>query len=426
MRATVLTGLSTATNAVIAATDSFLVALGKLQAQVTARVLKAGDTMTGNLTISKANAELVLQKAASGEYSRISSFTGSSPRWVLDLGDNAPESTPASGSHLRIFRYNNSGVVQDGANGAFTIGRDDGGVYIAGRLNATTMRLGPAYTGGTGSANIQMSSDLSTGNNAIIGEYSGSRRWMLELGNTPNANFVLSRWNGGSLIGLPLTLSWSDQTWTTGGTWNHNGVHSADSFYWQGGQNALVPQSGSYATDGTSRWNIIWNTTPGQGDTGYAGHWHQPGVISFFQVQQAGVYMRYNNSGRLSVATAYDVYSDRRLKHDINDLTDIRERVESMPVKTFRKNAEAVGMAGPQIAPLNIGVIAQDAEVRNPEIVRRQLDLDNPDDPDPMRTVDAAGAGFIALAGVQDLYRRIDELTARLEACQCTAASATE
>lgn len=42
-----LTGLSTATNAAITATDSVLSAFGKLQAQVSARFLKAGDTLTG-------------------------------------------------------------------------------------------------------------------------------------------------------------------------------------------------------------------------------------------------------------------------------------------------------------------------------------------------------------------------------------------
>ena len=53
VRAAVLTGLSTATNAAIAATDTVLQALGKLQAQVSARVLKAGDTMSGDLSIAR-------------------------------------------------------------------------------------------------------------------------------------------------------------------------------------------------------------------------------------------------------------------------------------------------------------------------------------------------------------------------------------
>jgi hypothetical protein len=47
VRSVVLTGLSVATDAAIAATDTILEAFGKLQAQVTSRFLKAGDTLTG-------------------------------------------------------------------------------------------------------------------------------------------------------------------------------------------------------------------------------------------------------------------------------------------------------------------------------------------------------------------------------------------
>ena len=58
VRAVVLTGLSTATNAVISATDSVLVAFGKLQAQVNAKqatITGAATTITtSNLTVSRA------------------------------------------------------------------------------------------------------------------------------------------------------------------------------------------------------------------------------------------------------------------------------------------------------------------------------------------------------------------------------------
>lgn len=49
VRAAVLDGLSLATSTAITAADTILSALGKLQAQVSLRLLKAGDTMTGNL-----------------------------------------------------------------------------------------------------------------------------------------------------------------------------------------------------------------------------------------------------------------------------------------------------------------------------------------------------------------------------------------
>ena len=51
VRAATLTGLSTATSAAVSAADTVLAAIGKLQAQVSARVSKSGDTMTGVLTL---------------------------------------------------------------------------------------------------------------------------------------------------------------------------------------------------------------------------------------------------------------------------------------------------------------------------------------------------------------------------------------
>lgn len=54
VRSTVLTGLNTALTGVITATDTVLEAFGKLQNQISGKVDKAGDTMTGDLTMSNA------------------------------------------------------------------------------------------------------------------------------------------------------------------------------------------------------------------------------------------------------------------------------------------------------------------------------------------------------------------------------------
>lgn len=63
VRAAVLTGLSTATNAAVAATDSVLVAIGKLQAQLANYLTLAGGTMTGTL-VTKALQETKVAMAA--------------------------------------------------------------------------------------------------------------------------------------------------------------------------------------------------------------------------------------------------------------------------------------------------------------------------------------------------------------------------
>lgn len=54
VRAATLTGLSTATNAVVAATDTVLAAIGKLQAQVSAKFDKTGGDIDGNINFTGA------------------------------------------------------------------------------------------------------------------------------------------------------------------------------------------------------------------------------------------------------------------------------------------------------------------------------------------------------------------------------------
>lgn len=55
VRSTVLTGLNTALTGAIVATDTVLEAFGKLQNQINGKVSKAGDSMTGDLTMTDAS-----------------------------------------------------------------------------------------------------------------------------------------------------------------------------------------------------------------------------------------------------------------------------------------------------------------------------------------------------------------------------------
>lgn len=52
VRAATLTGLSTATNAVVAATDTVLAAIGKLQAQVSTKLDKTGGAVSGSISVA--------------------------------------------------------------------------------------------------------------------------------------------------------------------------------------------------------------------------------------------------------------------------------------------------------------------------------------------------------------------------------------
>lgn len=73
------------------------------------KVAKAGDTMTGNLSITLASASINLTKTASGQNAAINGFLNATPRWVMNLGDAAAESGANAGSDLGIVRYGDAG-----------------------------------------------------------------------------------------------------------------------------------------------------------------------------------------------------------------------------------------------------------------------------------------------------------------------------
>ena len=77
----------------------------------TGRVAKAGDTMSGDLTISKANAAITLNKAASAQASTVYGTKTATARWQMALGDTSAESSGDAGSNLAIYRHNDAGTI---------------------------------------------------------------------------------------------------------------------------------------------------------------------------------------------------------------------------------------------------------------------------------------------------------------------------
>jgi hypothetical protein len=100
---------------------------GAVTGAASANVLKAGDTMTGDLSLSKATPVLNLNKASSGQNNVVRGLTGASTRWDILLGDGTAESSTATGSNFTISRYNNSGTFIDQP---LSIARDTGLVTI--------------------------------------------------------------------------------------------------------------------------------------------------------------------------------------------------------------------------------------------------------------------------------------------------------
>jgi Chaperone of endosialidase len=80
---------------------------------ITTKVDKAGDTMTGNLTISKNNPSMVVAKTGSGQSAQLTGRNGGNLRWTVQVGDGGTESGSNAGSDFRISRYDDGGNFID-------------------------------------------------------------------------------------------------------------------------------------------------------------------------------------------------------------------------------------------------------------------------------------------------------------------------
>lgn len=88
-----------------------------------------GDTMTGDLTISKADPALILDKPASGSASTIVGKTNNLLRWAVLPGNNQVESGGNAGSNFEIARYNDAGAYIDSP---MVVKRTDGLMIVNG------------------------------------------------------------------------------------------------------------------------------------------------------------------------------------------------------------------------------------------------------------------------------------------------------
>ena len=86
----------------------------------TAFVLKTGDTMTGDLLVSKADASILLKTPNNTTQPQIQFYHGALQRWTLFTTASAP-------NNLSVARYNDAGAFVDSP---FSLDRNDGRAYI--------------------------------------------------------------------------------------------------------------------------------------------------------------------------------------------------------------------------------------------------------------------------------------------------------
>ena len=99
---------ATADNDTSIATTAFVKAQGYITTD-NSRVAKAGDTMSGTLTLAYADPRIWLNCPGSGHGNGISSYTNGVPRWALYLGDGTAEAGGNAGSNFGLVRYDDAG-----------------------------------------------------------------------------------------------------------------------------------------------------------------------------------------------------------------------------------------------------------------------------------------------------------------------------
>jgi hypothetical protein len=170
VRSAVLTGLSTATNAVITAADTVLSAFGKLQAQITAHVGASSSVhgVTGNV-VGTSDSQALTNKTISGSNNTLSnignsSLTNSSVTVngvSVSLGSSATVTAvnPNSltlGSYLTGGTYNGSAAITAAVDATSTntaskvVARDASGNFAAGNVTFNSVTSIQAVSSGYG------------------------------------------------------------------------------------------------------------------------------------------------------------------------------------------------------------------------------------------------------------------------------------
>jgi len=132
-----------------------------------AKVNRSGDTMTGDLTINKASAQLILNKAgAAGAVNVLMGKRADTNRWAVLLGDGNVNDTGGNvGSDFSIYRYDDAGAY---LGQPINVSRGTGLLTVTGQTNIVG-NTGITGTFGASGA-VSFASNLTvTGDTALNG-----------------------------------------------------------------------------------------------------------------------------------------------------------------------------------------------------------------------------------------------------------------
>ena len=181
------------------------------QTAINGRVSDLGDTMTGDLTISKADPSLILNRTSTTASLIVGQRSGF-PRWTVCPGDGSAESTNNLGSNFMIVRHTDLGGQIDAA---FTINRATGitnlkagstvgGVQIAPLVSPVFTGTPAADTAALGTSTTQLATTAFVAA-AVSGATGGT------ITEAPNDGQTYGRKNLGWNL-LDTSIDWTDVT----------------------------------------------------------------------------------------------------------------------------------------------------------------------------------------------------------------------
>jgi len=332
-------------------------------------VAKAGDTMTGNLTIDKLAPLLDLKMGTVANGASIQSRFSTTTRWSMFFGDGTAESGSNAGSNFLLRSHNDAGAA---LVNAFSINRATGAVALAG--DVTIVKSGPAFS---------LDTTVVAGGVNIAAKLNGLMRWRMFLmdgiaegGGNTGSNFLLRSHNdAGTALVDAITINRA-----TGAVALNSTVAASSSTV------AALVATGGIATPGTVNSTAVVTTTASVQATGsllptgalalkigYSGGGTQWGISMRPVLDNSNVLLVLNAANALvgsitqtAAATAFNTSSDGRLKEDLKsfDAGNIVDRTEvyDFAWKTTGERA--------------YGIIAQQAKEVYPNAVTRREETD--------------------------------------------------
>ena len=184
------------------------------QAMADLRYLKlTGGMLGGDLSITKINAALTLDKAASTQYAVIRGNMGNVRRWAFFLGDAGAETGADAGSEFSINRYSDTGTA---LGAALTIKRSDGETTLNGNGAALVLN----QTGASNDTNFSRITYSMGG----LKRWEISGAWGVEAAGNDGSDFSIDRFdNAGVYIDSMITINRQTGVVFTGSSLSVNG-----------------------------------------------------------------------------------------------------------------------------------------------------------------------------------------------------------